>query len=211
MLRLFLARHGQTDGALAARFCGTLDVPLNAQGEAMARALADYYGATPWRAIVASPAERARRTAAPVAARAGLPVSIDPRLREIEYGEWEGLLEHEIAARDAGAFAAWQADPERLAPPGGETARQIADRARAAVEELRARHPDGDVLAVTHKATLRVLVCDLLGIPLRLFRARIAAPPGSVTIVELLPEGPRLLALADVRHLPKEIQPALDG
>ncbi len=211
-LRLYLARHGQTAGAREGRFCGDVDVPLEESGHAMAQAIARHYATTDWRAIYASPRQRARDTAQPLADRVGLSLRIDDDLREISYGAWEGLREADVAATQPALFRAWQADPGHRTPPGGETGFAIAERAMRAVDAIRASHPEGgNVFVVSHKATVRVLVCALFGIPIPDFRRKIACPPGSVTVVDFRDGGPMLLALADVRHLPPELQPALDG
>lgn len=205
-LKIFLVRHGQTAGSREGRFCGTLDLPLDEKGRAMAEALGDYYARWPWAGLYASPLLRTRETAAPLVRRTGLELQLDAGLREIEYGAWEGLLEAEVRARTPDAFEAWLSDPGRVAPPGGETGLAIAVRALAALERIRAAHPDGgEVLIVSHKATLRILACSLLGIDVSLFRARLAQPAGSMTVFELKSTGPLLLCLADARHLPPEL------
>jgi len=203
---VYLVRHGQTDGSREGRFCGAIDIPLNATGHAMAEALASFYAGEPWTAIYSSPLQRAQETAQPLCKRTGLPLSVEPGLREIEYGTWEGLLPEEARARDPKLFAAWDADPGSVAPPGGESGRQIADRAVRALENIRARHSDGQVLAVAHKATIRVLVCALLGIDVSMFRVRIAQPVGCVTVVEFKKTGPMLKKLGDNSHLPPELR-----
>lgn len=209
-LRLFMARHGQTEGAREGRFCGDLEVPLNTEGLAMAEALGRHYAATLWRAIYASPMGRARRTAEPLSTRTGLPLQIDDGLREIAYGAWEGLLEAEVNAKHPKEFMAWQQNPGRHAPPGGETGEEIAARAMAAIERIRAHHPEGGpVMLVSHKATIRILVCRLLDLDVNDFRRKVTQPPGTVTVIDLREEGPMLLALADVRHLPPELWPDL--
>jgi alpha-ribazole phosphatase len=208
MLSLYLVRHGQTDFSRRDTFCGSIDPPLSDTGRAMAEALGARYGDDPWAAIYASPLQRARETAAPVAARAGLTVEIDPDLREIAYGSWEGRKEAEVAASEPEAFHAWSQNPGHFAPPGGETAFQIAARAAAAIGRIRDRHTDGKVLIVSHKATLRVLTCALLGIDLNLFRARVAQPVASVTVFEFKKSGPLLARLGDVSHLPPELASA---
>jgi probable phosphoglycerate mutase len=209
-LRLFMARHGQTEGARGGRFCGDIDVPLDAEGLEMAEAIGRHYGAKPWRALYSSPLSRACATAAPLVARTRLPLQIDDGLREIAYGAWEGLLEADAKAGHPEEFAAWQADPSCHAPPGGETGDAIATRALAAIDRIRSRHPEGgDVMLFSHKATLRILVCRFLGIPVSEFRRRVTQPPGTVTIVDLREGGPLLLALADVRHLPPRLWPEL--
>jgi probable phosphoglycerate mutase len=210
MLTLYLVRHGQTDLSLANRFCGDIDPPLNATGLAMAEALAARYGGEPWAAIYASPRLRTRQTAAPTAARAALEVRIEEGLREISYGEWEGRAESEVEERDAARFHAWAAHPGQVAPPGGETGQQIAARAVAAIEAIRARHADGRVLVVSHKATLRVLLCALLGIDVDQFRRRIAQRVCAVNIVDFKSTGPLLQVLGDTSHLPPALL-ATDG
>jgi broad specificity phosphatase PhoE len=203
MLRLYLVRHGQTDASLHNRFCGRIDPPLNATGLAMAGALAARYGHEGFVEIACSPLVRARQTAQPVAERARLPLTIDDDLNEIAYGEWEGRTEDEVERDDAARFGAWADHPGHVAPPGGETGAAIADRALAAVARIRARHPDGGkVLVVSHKATLRILVCALLGIDIDRFRSRIAQKVCAVSIIDFKSSGPLLQVLGDTSHLP---------
>jgi alpha-ribazole phosphatase len=214
MLSLYLVRHGQTEYSLHNRFCGSIDPPLNPTGLAMATALGAHYARGPdgagWSAIWSSPLLRARQTAEPTAHGAGIGLTIDDGLREIAYGEWEGRPEAEVERDDAERFHAWAAHPGRVAPPGGEAGDAIAERALAAVERLRARHPDGKVLLVSHKATLRVLVCALLGVDVDLFRVRIAQKVCAVSIIDFRPSGPLLQVLGDTSHLPPELL-ATDG
>jgi broad specificity phosphatase PhoE len=205
MLSLYLVRHGQTDASLHNRFCGRIDPPLNATGLAMADALAARYGREGFVEIVASPLVRAQQTAAPTARAAGLSVTSDDGLVEIAYGEWEGRTEAEVERDDAARFTAWAAHPGRVAPPGGESGAEIAVRALAAVERIRARHASGKVLVVSHKATLRVLVCALLGLDVDGFRARIAQKVCAVSIIDFKSSGPLLQVLGDTSHLPPEL------
>jgi probable phosphoglycerate mutase len=214
MLSLYLVRHGQTDYSLHNRFCGSIDPPLNDTGVAMAEALAARYGDGPngrgWTAIWSSPRLRAQQTAEPTARRANIGLTIDDDLREIAYGEWEGQPEAEVARADPARFHAWAAHPGRVAPPGGESGEAIAVRALAAVTRLRERHPDGNVLLVSHKATLRVLMCALLGLDVDLFRVRIAQPVCAISIIDFKPSGPLLQLLGDSSHLPPTLR-AGDG
>jgi alpha-ribazole phosphatase len=210
MLSLYLVRHGQTDYSLHNRLCGAIDPPLNEHGLAMAEALAASYGAGPdgkgWTAIWASPMLRTRQTAEPTAARAGIGLTIDEGLREIAYGEWEGRAESDVEHEDGARFRAWQAHPGWVAPPGGETGNQIAIRALAVVERIRAQHADGKVLVVSHKATLRVLLCALMGIDVDSFRVRVAQKVCAVSIVDFKSSGPLLQVLGDTSHLPPELR-----
>ncbi len=204
-----MVRHGQTDFSRENRFCGSIDPPLSALGQKMAEALGSAYGAHGWDAIYCSPSQRARHTAAPVAARANRELIIDDGLREISYGEWEGMKHEEAKSRFPDAYAWWAQDTASRATPGGETAFMVAARAAPVVERIRREHPTGRVLVVSHKATLRILVCALLGMDVRLFRERIAQPVCAVSRFEVKPQGTAMLTtLGDVSHLPAELRGA---
>lgn len=201
-----MVRHGQTDFSRENRFCGVIDPPLSPQGQRMADALGEAYGKLPWRAIVSSPLARAVATARAVADRAGLTVEPQDALREIAYGQWEGLQQDDVRARFPEEFAYWALDPASRGTPGGETAFAVASRAVPAVDRLRERFPSGHVLLVSHKATIRVITCALLGLDVRLFRDRLAQPVASVTRFEIDRKGARLTALGDTSHLPADLR-----
>jgi probable phosphoglycerate mutase len=206
MQSLLFVRHGQTDFSLHARLCGSIDPPLNATGLAMAEALGQRYGSAKLSAIYASPSLRARQTAEPTARAAGLPLRILDGLREISYGDWEGLFEADLARDQPDRFRAWQEHPARVAPPGGETAVQIAERGMAALAIVRGEFPEGRVMVVSHKATLRIILCSLLGVDVDLFRSRIAQKVCAVSVVDWKASGPLLTVLGDVSHLPPDLR-----
>lgn len=204
MLELYLIRHGQTDYSRENRFCGTSDPSLNAIGLRMAEAFADGYSGLAWDAIYASPRLRTRQTAAPLAKRVGKHVQLDEGLAEIAYGEWEGLRHEDVKAKLPEAYAYWSADVASRGTPGGETAFQVAARATPVLERVRVH--EGRVLIVSHKATIRILVCALLGMDVRLFRDRLSHGVGAVTKFEIKPYGAQLIQLADTSHLPSDLR-----
>ncbi len=206
MLNLFLLRHGQTDASLERRFSGSLDAQLSPTGRRMAAAFADAYAGAAWHAIYASPQQRARDTAAPLAERTGMQVRLLEGLREIAYGAWEGILEDEVRQRWPVEYGWWAADPATRSAPGGESGLDVAARALAAIERIRASHESGRVLVVSHKSTLRLIVCGLLGIDLRRFRDRVSQPVAAVTEFQIDGANALLLRLADVSHLPPELR-----
>ncbi len=212
-LRLHLARHGQTAASLEGRFCGVTECELTADGRLMGSLLAERCAAGgSWRAVVSSPLERCLATARPAAERLGLPLSVEAGLREIDHGAWEDRPEAEVAAIDPAAFEAWREHPGLRSAPGGESGYAVAARALLVVASIRAAWPDGDVLVVSHKATIRILVCALLGLDLDRYRSRVACPVGSVSTFCFAGDGePLLVGLADVSHLPARLRSASDA
>lgn len=208
MLELYLIRHGQTDFSRENRFCGAIDPPLNDVGLQMADAFGAAYAERPWTAIYCSPSTRTQQTAAALASRVGMQVQVEPGLREISYGAWESLRHEEVQASFPDAYAYWAADTASRGTPGGETAFQVAARAAPLIEHIRREHPDGRVLLVSHKATIRILTCALLGMDVRLFRDRIGQPVAAVTRFELRKSGPLLTMLGDTSHLPAHLREA---
>jgi alpha-ribazole phosphatase len=205
-MNLYLIRHGQTPASKENRFSGSIDPPLTDAGHLMAQQFADAYAAIPWRAIFISPMLRARQTAEPLAKRVGIEPIVEPGLREIHYGEWEGMKQEEVKERWPDAFAYWAADVASRGAPGGEAAFHVAARSMEVVERIRSKYLEGDVLIVSHKATLRVIVCALLGLDVRLFRDRIGQPVCAVSIFECKKTGPLMKRMGDVSHLSKELQ-----
>ncbi|HTM20651.1 MAG TPA: histidine phosphatase family protein [Kofleriaceae bacterium] len=206
MLELNLLRHGQTDFSRENRFCGSIDPPLNEVGLRMADAFGAAHSGGAWTAIYCSPRQRALQTADALARRVGLTPIVDDGLREIAYGEWESMRHDEVKSQWPEAYAYWAADTASRGTPGGETAFQVAARAAPVLERIRHRHADGRILIVSHKATIRILVCALLGMDVRLFRDRIAQPVAAVTRFEIKERTPMLALLGDVSHLPADLR-----
>ena len=171
MLSLYLLRHGETEFSHQDRFCGRIDAPLTPDGREMAALFADAYGSIGWQAIVTSTRCRAIDSAAPTAACAGIEACRDARFDEMNFGAWQGLSKVEAAARDGEYFARWLRDPS-IGPLMGESPRAVAARACAAIEDLCVRHRDGNILIVSHKALLRILLCQLFDTELSQYRLR---------------------------------------
>jgi broad specificity phosphatase PhoE len=210
-LHLHLLRHGQTPFSRDNVFCGAgLDPELTSDGLAMARAFAAAYQSAPWQAIFASPLRRTIATAQPLCDATGLKPELRDDLKEIHYGQWEGQTVETVERDHHDDYLRWSADPAWNAPTGGEPAIAIAHRSLRVIEEIRQRFADGHVLLVSHKATIRIILCGLLGIDVGRFRYRLGCPVGSVSVVEFTGEGPLLQALADRSHLDEKLR-ALRG
>lgn len=140
MTTLLLVRHGETDWNAERRYQGHADVPLNARGREQAEALAEQLAGEDLDAIYSSDLSRARVTAEVVAARLGIPVVVDPDLREVDVGPVEGLTFEE-----AQVFDGWQGEPKD----------EHAERILRAIHRIAAEHPEGRVLVVTHGGSMR--------------------------------------------------------
>jgi broad specificity phosphatase PhoE len=158
---LLLTRHGETDWNRDHRWQGFTGPPLNETGRRQARELAARLDRID--AIYSSDSERARETAEIVAARSGLTVTEDQRLREMNFGEWEGLTRHEIDERYANGFSRWDAC-ELAHAPGGESDAAMADRVLEALAEIAERHDGQRVLVVTSGGPIRALQAHVAGI-----------------------------------------------
>jgi len=127
-------------------------------------------------------------------------------LNEIGYGKWEGLTKERVEREYHDDYISWLADPAWHAPTGGELAATVAQRGLQVVREIKERFVDGNVLVVSHKATIRIILCSLLGIDVGRFRYRLVCPVGGMSIVEFTPQGPLLQALADRSHLSEALR-----
>jgi probable phosphoglycerate mutase len=201
MLTLHLVRHGETEQSSDGVFCGDLDPPLTPKGVTQAGKFAALAKTLKVVAIYASPKTRARTTAQPTIDATGIQAVFDEGLREIGYGKWEGRKEVEIKQSEPEDYALWSADPAVHAPPGGESGYAIAARSIPVVERIRMRHTSGSVLIFSHKATIRVVTCALLGLHIGRFRDRVACPTASLTTFEFGDRGPMLVRIGDTKHL----------
>lgn len=164
MTHLCLVRHGQTNWNVEGRYQGQSDVPLNENGRDQARALARQLQECFFTAIYTSDLLRAKETAAILATSRGLSVMPDPRLREINQGEWEGQLVSVIKARYDDLWQQRSKNPANVRPPGGETVGEVACRVYGVLDEIAARHTTGQVLIVSHGLSLATAICRIRGI-----------------------------------------------
>jgi probable phosphoglycerate mutase len=160
--RVVLLRHGRTEWNATGRFQGQMDSPLDQIGRAQAEAAAIAVAPMQADILVSSDLSRARDTAAAVAAESGLEVQIDPRLREINLGEWEGLTRAEARAQFPDEYARWQAG-EDARRGSGETYAEAGARAVECINEwLTLAGPGSLMVAVTHGGTSRATIGTLL-------------------------------------------------
>jgi len=210
-LTLHLLRHGQTALSRDDVFCGSgLNPELTSDGLQMAQAFAAAYRAKPWLAVYSSALRRAVDTAGPLCDALGISNEVRPDLNEIAYGKWEGQTREKVDREYHDDYVSWLADPAWHPPTGGELAITVATRSLRVIDEIKCQFTDGNILIVSHKATIRIILCSLLGIDVGRFRYRLGCPVGSVSVVEFSLEGPLLHSLADRSHLSTSLR-ALPG
>jgi len=205
-LRIYFLRHGQTPFSRENSYCGALDPELTDEGIQMAEAFAIAYQATPWTAVFASPMKRTIATAKPLCDAIAIDMQLRDGLKEIKYGKWEGETVEAVQINYSEDYVKWLAEPAWNAPTGGETAVEIANRSSSVITEILQHYTDGNVLVVSHKATIRIILCSLLGVDLGRFRIRIAAPVASVSVVKFDRHGPLLERLGDRNHLSEALR-----
>jgi broad specificity phosphatase PhoE len=199
--RLFLVRHGATQLTAEDRFSGAVGVDLSDEGRTQAAALARRLATERIAAVYCSPLSRTVETATILAEPHGLPVVHRDGLREISHGRWEGLTRPEVEKRFPAEYAAWEADPFTFAPEDGESGVGVLARALPVVRELVVGHAGSNVLVVSHKATLRLLLSSLLGFDARGYRDRLDQSPACLNVVDFKdPVRARLMLFNDVSH-----------
>ncbi len=202
-LRVLLVRHGQTAWNLGAgpeRFRGRTDLPLDATGLAQAERVGRRLAAAGIAAIYASPLERARQTAAPLADRLGLPVRPHEGLLDINYGLWQGLTHAEAATAYPELYRLWRTRPNRVRFPEGESLSDVRDRLLALLGQLAEVHPGQTVVLVGHQIVNKVLVCALLDLELDQID-RIGQEPAALNVFDQQRGRWDLLHLNDCCHL----------
>jgi probable phosphoglycerate mutase len=206
-LNLYLLRHGETTYSRSGGFCGNLDPDLTPEGIRMAEEFAEAYRSLPWEAVFASPMRRTVATAQPLCEALGIEPRLRDGLKEIAYGDWEGRTTDEVKKSLSDDYHRWMTEPAWNAPTGGgETALQVANRASVVVTEILETVSEGNVLIVSHKATLRILLCSFLGIDLGRYRDRINALAGSVSRVHIGEYGPLLETLGDRSYMSESLR-----
>jgi broad specificity phosphatase PhoE len=205
-LSLYLLRHGETVYSRSGGFCGEIDPELTPEGIQMAHAFADAYKDVPWTAIYTSPMKRTIATVQPLCEAVGIQPKIREELKEIRYGKWENQTPEFVKQHYAQDYERWLTEPAWNAPTEGECGFEVGSRASRVISEIVEQHSSGAVLVVSHKATIRVILCTLLGIDLGQYRNRIAILAASVSVVKFGQRGPLLEVLGDRHHLPETLR-----
>ena len=229
MLTLVLTRHGLTDRSIPEQHLGQkIDISINDTGRRQADALRRRLAGTAFERVITSPLFRARETADIVAGPGRVAIEVDPRLREMDYGAWEGRTYAQIDETDRAYRSEWVERPDALRCPGGESGEDVANRVTSFLEDLLDEHrrwmartsfraatatggpvsaagADHRILAVAHGTLNRVFLCVALDADLRRFRQRFIQSQCNLTAIAFADDaGPRegtLLVSNDTSHL----------
>jgi len=197
----YLVRHGESEWNAENRLCGRTDVPLSETGRRQAKRLAERLKPIPFEALYSSPLERALETAQLISESVGLQPALDPKLAELDYGQWEGRTFEEIMASDPKAYHDWDADPGQFAPPGGESGLEAQQRVVSFFDLLAAKHPQGHVVVVFHKTVCRLMICHVLGMAPSEYRRRLVLNNAALSIIQGPSYGWQLITFNDTSHL----------
>jgi broad specificity phosphatase PhoE len=199
--RLYLIRHGATTLSAEDRFAGSIDVDLSDEGRRQVERLSARLADEKVAAVYASPLRRCADTAAVIGTPHALTPVLRDGLREIAHGRWEGMRRAEVEAQFAEEYAAWEADPFTFAPEGGECGLNVLARALPVIREIVLAHEGGNVVVVSHKATLRLVISSLLGFDARGYRDRLDQNPACLNIVDMRDTvRARLMLFNDTSH-----------
>lgn len=182
--RVFLVRHGATTLTAEDRFAGSIEVPLSDDGRQQAELLATRLASEPITAVYASSLGRTMETARIVAKPHACEIRQEPDLREISHGHWEGRGRDEVEKDCREEYERWDADPFNFAPLDGETGLSVTARSLPAILRIVESHRDEQILVVSHKATIRLILSALLGFDPRTYRDRLDQNPAALNILD---------------------------
>ena len=188
MSRMYLIRHGEVEFNRKNAYVGSTDLPLNSNGRHQAELLGDYLADRQISAVYASDLKRAYETAEIIARRLDLTVTAVPELRELDYGDWEGVAEAEVPKLYGDLFREWRKNPVEVRTPGGESVGELRDRAYPALCRIVEQVSGGNLVIVAHKTTNRTLLCCLLGVDPNNYR-QIGQGNSAVNVIERRNDG----------------------
>lgn len=200
MTRIYLIRHAQTIWNNVFRYQGHSDIELSETGRRQARLLAKRLEKVEFKAVYSSDLWRAQETAEILAAYHNLTPTTLTSLREINFGDWEGLTFAEITENYQELANRWYLEPGEIQIPGGETFTMLRDRTWKTIKDLVKAHQDHTIALVTHAGSIRAIICALLDIDLNCaFRLR--QDNCALNILDFFDDQGMLSLLNDTHHL----------
>lgn len=202
MTKVILVRHGQTLWNLEMKYQGHCDVALTEEGMKQAELVASSLAAESISAVYASDLCRALVTAECIAKKHNVQVTAIPELREINFGQWEGLTYDKINNQWSEIMAKLFTHPDEIQIPDGETFRAVKERATAALAKLVTQHPNETIVIVSHGGTIRTILCAILNIHLN-YLWKIKQDNTAVNMLEFYDKEVMVSLVNDTHHLRK--------
>lgn len=205
MTRIYLVRHGETAWNAEGRWQGTLDIPLGEVGHQQAQALAKHLKDRPIAAIYSSDLSRARDTAEPLSRAKGLEIQTDARLRELDFGVFQGLTHDEIRAKYPEEERELFVNYLDFVLPEGESRRAVQARVYEMWQEVVRRHPNSEVVVMSHGGPVRLLLLKLFDDQVE---RMLKVPLPNVSVTTITAEGDKLEleGLGETTHLKQVIE-----
>lgn len=165
-----LIRHGEPVGGK--KYRGHRDDELSELGwQQMRDAVAEH---SPWDVIISSPLKRCAHFAEELSQRYQSPLEIEPRLKEISFGDWEGRTAGELIGEDPDRIMRFWTDPTNNTPPNAETLHRFHERVIGAWQEILERHAGKHILIVGHAGMMRMIIREVLDMPIdRMYRLHV--------------------------------------
>jgi alpha-ribazole phosphatase len=198
--RLLLVRHGEIATDNTGKFWGHTDIALNETGVLQVERLGERLSGEPIDEIYSSDLSRAFHSAEIIAARHNLNIATTEKLREIHFGDIEGLTFEEIDRQYPELSKSWTDDDLTFRFPKGESFTELEERVCGFITEVNLYNRDCTILIVSHGGLLRMLICHILGLNLKHWK-QLCLDKASLSIVDTYPETALLSLLNDVSHL----------
>jgi alpha-ribazole phosphatase len=205
MGKIILIRHGEVTWNKQACYTGWTDLPLTENGVEQARLVSERLRSEPLEAVYCSDLQRARVTAEIIAAPHGLTPVQDRDLRELNYGEWEGVAEEDLPVKYPELYPVWAGNPADTPTPCGESFSQLLERVSRVASRIMEAHPDGTVAIVAHKSANRVLLCHWLGVSTNMYK-RVGQDNVAVNTALFTPDRVQIETINDTCHLGASVE-----
>ncbi len=201
-MRFILIRHGETAWNATGQYQGLADIPLSEHGRAQAEALGKRFENIHVDEIYASPLQRAYDTARAIADRKGLPIHVSEGLKELDFGEWDGLTREQLTEKFGAAYTSYRIEPFHYPMSGEGTLNKAKLRVGAAIEDIKEeyRHTGKTIVVVAHGGILKLVIFHLMDMTSRLYRC-IELDNTSLTVIDVEEERCVLRVLNDAHHL----------
>jgi alpha-ribazole phosphatase len=200
MGKLYLVRHGETAWNAEARYQGHMDTTLNEAGLYQAQKLQERFIKEHINAIFSSDLKRAVETASIIAKPKNIQVQLSPSLRELSFGEWEGLTYKEITVKYGNLIDRWLETPDMITIPGGEPLSSMVTRISQFINNLIKEKPEDSFVLVAHGGPIRTFVAQLNLIPFNKMWS-IKIENASITTLETSKSGIITKEINNTKHL----------